>query len=88
MYQKRVMWRVKGPYIDKGARLDTDREGAHMCHTSLEFDSIRHGRETKDTCTRGEEVTSIVIGMETYEITVQDPKQNLTSNGQNSMMYA
>ena len=37
--------------VDEGRRVDSDREGADMGETTLEFYAIRHRRQAKNACT-------------------------------------
>ena len=74
-----------GFYItaDLGKRrgLNPDRESSHPGQASGKLHPVWHRWKTQDTGTRREEVASVVIGMETDEVAIQDPKQDLTTDG-------
>lgn len=55
-----------------------------MSVVSFQLDSVGHGRETEDSSTRREEMTSVVVGVESDEIAVEDSKEDLSSDGENS----
>lgn len=49
---------------------------------SLELDSVRHRRQAEDPRTRREEMTGVVVRVETDEVAVEDTEQDLPSDGQ------
>lgn len=58
-----------------------------MGQTTFELDSVRHCWEIEDSGTGGEEVSCVVEGMETYQITVQDTQEDFTTDGEDSEVY-
>jgi hypothetical protein len=52
-----------------------------MSETAIELNSVWHSREAKDTSAGRKEVSSIVVGMEANEVTVQNAVENLAPDG-------
>ena len=55
-----------------------------MSVVTFQLDSVGHGRETEDSSTRGEEMTSVVVGMESDEVAVEDTEEDFSSDGKDS----
>jgi hypothetical protein len=69
-------------HIDESRRLNADGERSNVRESSFEFHSVWHRREIQDSGARGKEVPGIVVGVEAYQITVENSQQDLASNGQ------
>jgi hypothetical protein len=79
--------RGEGTDLRELTGLDTDRESSNVGVPSLELDSVRHGRQAKDSGTRREEMTSVVVGVETDEVAMKDTEEDLSSDGKDSVDF-
>lgn len=76
--------------------VDADGERAHLNPASFELDAVGLGFKTKDACTRAQEVTSVVVCVETDvrrnvtlmslpdEVALKHTKQDFTSDWEDS----
>lgn len=64
--------------------LDSDRERADVGVPALDEDSVGHRRQAEDPRAGREEVASVVVGVETNEVAVEDTEKDLSSNRENS----
>jgi hypothetical protein len=65
---------ILGAYIYECRRLDANGERADMHQPVVKFYTIGHGGQMEDSCTGGEEVPRIVVGVETNEVAVEYPE--------------
>ncbi len=52
----------------------------------FEFDTIRQSMQTQDTSTRRQKVSSVIVGMETDEITLKNTEEDFSSDREDSVM--
>jgi len=69
-------------HINETRRLNADGEGTNVRKSSLKLHPVGHCREVQDTGARREEVASIVVSVEAYEIAVQNAEKDLSAHWQ------
>lgn len=67
------------------SRLDSDREGTDMGVSAVHLNSVGHRGETKDSGAGRQEMSGVVVSVESYQVAVEDTQEDLSSNGKNSI---
>jgi len=71
---------IASQLLDELARLNADWVRADVHVSALEFSAVRHRWKPENARARGEEMTCVVVCVETDQIAVQDSEQDLASD--------
>lgn len=72
-------------HIDELVRINADGECADLRVSALEFNSVGHRRCSENACARRQEMASIIVGMETDQVAVEDTEEDFASDGKDTV---